>query len=748
VNYYFDAEYNAPTESHLGLVSLAIWSDEDFEIRKFWLLDETERQKCIKFFKSIEGETLVAYAVELAESRVIYALGLDPLKYEWRDLMLDWRWLKNSDDRFQFGRVIETEYLNGKRTGRKIIANSTPSPFKANKKATKEEREDVARMTRIWQRENGVDSVTMAGGSLLDALVFFDCLTEDEFRAEFGIKNVTRDLIIKGKNLEAWRGQIQDYNAQDILHLPELTRAITEAMNSVLDEDVCYIDPKTARENGEENWLLLDGVEWDGGAEKISKNMGEFSARQGVYAMRGLPLDGERLQNFTSAVPTILKNSMLNYNETAGWERYTNKSDAVDVRGRQRAHPKTPNDLTDEELLKFWGSKRVRRKKYPFYESKFTETKEQKQDWAGKMESVLGVDWKRTDTGDYSFDEAFLQSIARDVDDDPIKMYLRQTKEISSVRGLSERGKLRKHISKTDWVHRYSVDPYSTQRGRNGQGASRFIFSAPHWFRALVNPHKGEAIADLDFGSQEIFIASALSGDKNLMESYLGGDPYWSFAQLTGAIPEELGVPTEEQRGKEPFSQYVPTRGLYKSVFLGVGFGMKSKSLARHISQATGEDVTPDDAQEYIDGYAEAYSNYWQYRENLWEIYHDDKRYLLLPDGWRLGSDNPSPNSTLNLPVQGFGQVILRRACKLCDEAGIETIATLHDAITIKSSDADIERDCERASKLMRQASFEVLGVEGMRVGLPEIVRHGDFWAHSGRAKKSLAKFKKYLIGK
>lgn len=104
-----------------------------------------------------------------------------------------------------------------------------------------------------------------------------------------------------------------------------------------------------------------------------------------------------------------------------------------------------------------------------------------------------------------------------------------------------------------------------------------------------------------------------------------------------------------------------------------------------------------------------------------------------MTDG-ELGTMTPmcSPSE---ISVQGTGAVILRKCCELCDEAGLKIYATLHDAISITGKVANMESEIATASECFRKAAEEVLGEDLMKVGNPEIVKHGDVWLHDSDAK-------------
>jgi hypothetical protein len=53
--------------------------------------------------------------------------------------------------------------------------------------------------------------------------------------------------------------------------------------------------------------------------------------------------------------------------------------------------------------------------------------------------------------------------------------------------------------------------------------------------RGLIQPREGCGIAYIDFTSQEIGIAAALSGDERMADGYQEGDPYLAFAKAAQA---------------------------------------------------------------------------------------------------------------------------------------------------------------------------------------------------------------------
>ena len=75
--------------------------------------------------------------------------------------------------------------------------------------------------------------------------------------------------------------------------------------------------------------------------------------------------------------------------------------------------------------------------------------------------------------------------------------------------------------------------------------------------------------------------------------------------------------------------------------------------------------------------------------------------------------------------MQANGSEMLRVAVIMAEEAGIEVIGTVHDALLIQSSIEEIEQDSQATMKIMGDASEFIL--QGFRLRSDvEIVRYPD----------------------
>ena len=213
------------------------------------------------------------------------------------------------------------------------------------------------------------------------------------------------------------------------------------------------------------------------------------------------------------------------------------------------------------------------------------------------------------------------------------------------------------------------------------------------------------ALAQIDYGSQEIGIAAALSRDPALMADYRSGDPYRQFAA------EALGVlnPTEQQRQ------------VYKATVLGRIYGLGAASLARNLG------IFRREAERIID---QMHSRYLVL--NVWLERVITKAAHLVPItctlGWSLtAAGRPGEERTfLNFPMQANASELMRlviiRASKL------RLIGCAHDSFLIEDTVDRIEQSVTQMQEIMRRSSRDLLGGFELRADCEpqDIVRYPD----------------------
>jgi DNA polymerase I-like protein with 3'-5' exonuclease and polymerase domains len=140
-----------------------------------------------------------------------------------------------------------------------------------------------------------------------------------------------------------------------------------------------------------------------------------------------------------------------------------------------------------------------------------------------------------------------------------------------------------------------------------------------------------------------------------------------------------------------------------KVAVLGANYGMGPKSLARHAGLGEIE------AHEVLRRLAQTYPTFWN-----WADRNIDRAMLLgqlnTVFGWPLHvAGDVRPTSLRNFPMQANGAEMLRLACSIATEAGVDVCAPVHDALLIEAP-AELVHDVIAAVRdAMAQASRLVL---------------------------------------
>jgi hypothetical protein len=281
----------------------------------------------------------------------------------------------------------------------------------------------------------------------------------------------------------------------------------------------------------------------------------------------------------------------------------------------------------------------------------------------------------------------------------PLKDYYEFSRMIKAL------GSLKLEIG-ADGRNRFWMNPFGTKTGRNNPSTNRALLGLPHTMRSFMKPPPGMAIAQIDFGAQEIGIAAALSKDPTLMADYMSGDPYREFAAAS------LGVssPTKQQRQ------------VYKACVLGRIYGMGPGTLARNLGIAKRE------ARRILEQMGKRYPvvNAWLERI-LTKVAHGMPITCTL--GWSLSAvGKPGEDRTfLNFPMQANGAEIMRLVFVRASELNI--IGCAHDSFLIEAPEHEIAAAVARMQEIMRAASRDLLDGFELRADCDldkDIVRYPD----------------------
>lgn len=308
---------------------------------------------------------------------------------------------------------------------------------------------------------------------------------------------------------------------------------------------------------------------------------------------------------------------------------------------------------------------------------------------AARFEKYLigaGIPWPRLESGALALgDDVFRQQM---------KVYplLAPLRELRHA--LSEL-RLNRLAVGSDGRNRTLLSPFRSKTGRNQPSNASFIFGPSVWLRGLIKPGPGQSMAYLDWQSQEIALAAALSGDDALWDGYATGDPYIAFAIRAGLAPAGATKKTHKQ-----------TRDRCKTVVLGLLYGMAAKSMAHNAGLHEAE------ARELLLRHRETYRCFWAWAEqNVNAGLLGATLYTRF--GWpiRLGpGSTANTRSLLNWPMQANGAEMMRLACCEATESGLKICAPVHDALLLEAPTEAIDEHVWQLKCIMQKASALVLG--------------------------------------
>jgi DNA polymerase I len=246
-----------------------------------------------------------------------------------------------------------------------------------------------------------------------------------------------------------------------------------------------------------------------------------------------------------------------------------------------------------------------------------------------------------------------------------------------------------------DGRNRPALFPFGTATGRNAHRKS--LYNAHAGMRSFMVFPENSIGAYLDWNGQEIGVAAAYSGDRQLIEDY-GGDIYHALARMCGLTKEP--DPIKWKKGQPQARQRM------KVLQLGINYGMGVPSLAR------GLDRHPLIASEIIQRHKHRYPTFWQWRTDLARAAMLERR-IESAFGWPLHiSHSPNQRTLYNFPMQSGGAEMLRLATmRLCD-AGIVPVMLIHDGILFEETEPE---KIEHAKEIMIAAGRDCCN--GLTIG-------------------------------
>jgi DNA polymerase-1 len=248
-----------------------------------------------------------------------------------------------------------------------------------------------------------------------------------------------------------------------------------------------------------------------------------------------------------------------------------------------------------------------------------------------------------------------------------------------------------------DGRNRPSLFPFCTTTGRNAHAKS--LYNAHAGMRSFMVFPSDRIGVYLDWRTQEVGVAAALSGDTALMDAYRNGDVYHALALICG-----LTNNPDPKNWKDTDPQM---RARMKALQLGINYGMGVPSLAKGLNRH------PLVASAIIEKHRRAYPRFWQWRADMVQTAMLERRIESV-FGWPLHiSTSPNQRTLYNFPMQSGGAEMLRLAAWRMCEAGIIPNMLVHDGILIEVRNGE---EITHAIDIMKTAGRDVCN--GLEIGV------------------------------
>jgi len=328
--------------------------------------------------------------------------------------------------------------------------------------------------------------------------------------------------------------------------------------------------------------------------------------------------------------------------------------------------------------------------------------------WFENLIKRMGISaWPRTESG--------MPSLEDDVFHEMAIMYP-YLAPLYELRGTLRHLRNIKLAIGPDGRNRTLLSPFRAVTSRNQPSNAEFIFGPVKWIRGFIKPDPGMSLIYADWGGQEVGIAAVLSRDGKMQEAYLSTDLYLTVAIMAGMVPK--GATKETHKA---------VRNIFKTVLLGLNYGMSSQTLALRIGK------TECEACSLIDKIKRLFPRYFRWTQDVLNYaYMHNMIWTHL--GWtRHIEPNPRPNSIQNFPMQATGADILRHSCILMDQAGINLIAPIHDAVLVEAPTVKMDDVAEETKQLMVKGGADILDGFPLKVDVKRVDAPGRYMDDRGR---------------
>lgn len=645
-----DFEYNHHGEGgKLSPICVAVSSyglGFEPEPQVFWLRSKEGLSKFRDYMEAVyqENGTLVSWAAD-AESKCLYALGLDPDCYNWIDLMIEYQMLLNENYTKQ-GR-LGSHLIGNRKSGYKRKCFLTPERYELElRKATIKGKAELFKSSNVM--DGGSMSDIASTGLLAAKYRIFGEESNQIYKSD-----MTELCISKNSWSESERKQIEEYCKSDIDDLPRLDRELEKRYHQCTGGK--YI--------GED-------FHW----ERVER--GFYQALTGIMVADGYPIYTQGIRNVIDSKKSIMKELTEEIDELFPLEGYS--------------FAKKPTLYKKAMIEKYMKERNPAYKDWP--RKKPTANMLEKDPQAkGNLELSKDVLEKR-----FGFSG---RNANKKIFGEMLLNHTKTNSDLGSLDTLISKESMDDGIITADNRAHPRMNAYGTKTSRSSPRKG-YLFSRKAWMRQLCFPKKDEVIIGIDYGSQEFLLQALISECDPMIDAYESGDVYLSFAkQCDSTIPKD--ATKHDLKGTE----HEHKRDQYKSAVLGIGYGMGAKKLGLKITEETGILCTEINANRFIDKFNKTYREYYLWKKRTVNKYHREG-HLRLKDGWTLFGGRArltSERTITNFPIQGGAAVIMRRAVEKMYECGLKVLFTQHDAIYISSKPEHVVMDYEIMYHCMKQ---------------------------------------------
>jgi len=612
---YLDFEFNRTYQEEVNLVCCVTYDSDTASILKWWLHNNSDSKRDLSEYLRqeliVNGKTLCGFST-VAECRSLLSLGmLDVLlKLKVIDLYIEYRCISNGNHDYMYGK--------------QLIDGAVVETFPPKKP---------------WETTSDEELGFKQKFSLAEATYKLTNKIRDTEE-----KNEMRGLIISDPEefSEEQQERILNYCMEDVVFLPTIYEKIKKVFNTKLkSKDIKLLPTDMLRR-------------------------GRYSVITAIREAKGYGIAFEELKTFTSKIEVILEVCQREINELF--------PEIMPFKFDMKKQKYSWNQVVTKTWLKEKSGVDLSKWETTdgFIKAQRTYRSQKKE---GKVvEGVNKLDFLSLSLEAFEKFYPFRHSFPKDNFGAQIVRYLKLKQSLSGFSNNTTKVRKFWDYVGPDLRVRPYMNIYGSSTGRSQPSANGFLFLKPAWVRSLSAPAKGKWMCGIDYGSEE-FLISALGSpdteqyDEKMVDAYLSGDVYLSYAKQIGRIPVD---------GKR--KDYEKERDETKPIVLAMSYLMSKYGLAVKLSQDLGKVVSEDEAQEEIDTFFETYCVLEEMQNDTQQTYSDDQ-YLRLPCGWTLFGDVENFRSVVNFPSQGMGGSIMRRADELCFEAGLYIPFTLHDAL-------------------------------------------------------------------